>query len=337
MTRPLLVLSLVYTIAFAQISGEITSFAFGSCADQNKNQDILYHAIEKEPDVFIFLGDNIYGDSKNMEILRRKYAILESKEAHQAIRQQCEVLAVWDDHDYGKNDAGRKYKSKVASKELFLEFWREPKNSNRYDHEGIYHSVYYGSGERIVQVILLDTRTFRTRLKYAFISRKYKNDYRPNFSEKASILGEAQWLWLRDELAKPAKVRIIASSNQFGHEHNGYESWTNFPLEQEKFLQTIQDVRAEGVIFISGDVHWGEISRLENDFCYPIFDVTSSGLTQTWHKTEENRNRVGAVIPETNFGLIRIDWQQEQISLALYDQQNVLRTEEKVPFNALKF
>ena len=331
-------LSMLVLLTQSTAAQDIQTIAFGSCANQDKDQSILYHVIDKQPQLYIYLGDNLYGNTEDMSVLHAKYQQLAAKKEFQALRQQCAVLATWDDHDYGKNDAGRGYMMKEASKALFLDFWKEPGNSSRYEHEGIYHAEYYHHGADTVQVILLDTRTFRSRLKYSFIRfAKYKNDYRPNYSKKATILGQEQWLWLEKKLKKPASIRIMASSNQFGHEYNGYESWTNFPLEQERMLQVIQKTQANGVVFISGDVHWGELSKLENPYTYPIFDCTSSGLTQTWHKTEANENRVGMVVPEANYGLIEIDWLNRSLFFKLFDEQDNLRLSEEIPFADLRF
>jgi alkaline phosphatase D len=316
----------------------IERIAFGSCSDQNEDQSILYHVANRQPDLFIYLGDNIYGDSKDMDVLDAKYHQLAAKLPFQALKDSCEILATWDDHDYGKNDAGKGFAMKQESKALFLKFWKEPGNSKRYEHDGIYHSEYYQHGNDILQVILLDTRTFRTRLKYSYLRFiKYKNSYRPNYSETATILGAAQWLWLEAELSKEASIRIIASSNQFAHEYNGYESWTNFPLEQERMLKLIQKTQANGVFFISGDVHWGELSRMENEFTYPIFDCTSSGLTQTWHKTEANIYRKGPVISESNFGFLDIDWLNRNLRVQLYDEEDRIRLNYLISFDELSF
>ncbi|MCB9051314.1 MAG: hypothetical protein H6556_17935 [Lewinellaceae bacterium] len=57
--------------------------AFGPCARQDKEQPLLRVAADLKPDVFIFLGDNIYGDSRNMDTLRAKYARLAAKEEFQ--------------------------------------------------------------------------------------------------------------------------------------------------------------------------------------------------------------------------------------------------------------
>jgi len=324
----------------AQENKVISKIAFGSCSNQNANHEILLTVLEHNPDLFIYLGDNIYGDTKDMQVLYDKYQILANKLEFKMLRNSTEVLAVWDDHDYGKNDAGKNYKRKKESKEIFLDFWKEPKSSERYKHEGIYNSLIYGVDGKKVQVILLDTRTFRTNLKYRYsrpFNKNYKNDYRPRYSKKSTFLGEEQWLWLENQFKEQADVRILASSNQFAHEYNGYESWTNMPLEQQKMIDLITSTKANGVVFISGDVHWGEISKLETKNAYPIYDVTSSGLTQTWYKTEPNKNRVGDVVPENNFGLIEINWDEKFVLLKIIDKVNNVRVQEKISFNELNF
>jgi alkaline phosphatase D len=100
------------------------------------------------------------------------------------------------------------------------------------------------------------------------------------FDANKTILGEEQWNWLSYQFTQPADVRIICTSTQFGTEYNGMESWANFPLEQEKMIATIVNQQANGVIFISGDVHYAECSKRIYPSCYPIYDITSSALNQ---------------------------------------------------------
>ena len=151
----------------------------------------------------------------------------------------------------------------------------------------------------------MDTRTFRDEL---ILSKKR---YVPNQDPAATILGKAQWLWLEQQLKIPADMRIIGSSIQFGHESNGYESWTNFPHQRQKMLNLIKKTVAKGVIFISGDVHWGEISKIEEPGLYTFYDVTSSGLTETWKDFSPNKYRVGEVQRANHFGLISFDWNSD--------------------------
>ena len=52
----------------------VTKIAFGSCSDQKRPQPLWDDIVAQKPDVWIWLGDNIYGDSESMDTLRTKYA-----------------------------------------------------------------------------------------------------------------------------------------------------------------------------------------------------------------------------------------------------------------------
>lgn len=306
--------------------------AFGSCGHQDKPQPMLDVATALAPDCFVFLGDNIYGDSYELDSLSAKYRRLASKPEFQRLKAATPLYATWDDHDYGWNDAGRHFKLKAESKQLFMDFWEVPRSSDRYDHPGIYGVEYLQKGGKTVQLILLDNRTFRDELIHrAKSDTTHKNDYVPNNDPDSTFLGQAQWDWLENQLTQPADARVIASSNQFGHSYNGWESWTNVPHERQKMIDLIQKTKANGVIFISGDVHWGEISRLEVENNYPLYDVTSSGITETWYLIEPNDNRVGKAIDQNNIGVIdfRFGPDGDQAELALIDStsQRIVRTE----------
>lgn len=313
--------------------------AFGSCAHQDKPQPLLDVATGLSPDVFVYLGDNIYGDSYTLDTLRAKYNRLNAKPEFQRLKAVTPLLATWDDHDYGWNDAGRHFPFKEASKEIFLNFWRVPVDNARRDHSGIYGTEWLEKNGRRIQVLLLDTRTFRDEL----IHREkpdttFKNDYVPNQNPDSTFLGAAQWAWLEEQLREPADARIIASSNQFGHTYNGWESWTNVPHERQRMIDLIRTTKANGVFFISGDVHWGEISRLQAPGMYPLHDVTSSGITQTWDIIEPNENRLGEAIAQNNVGLIEFTFgvEEGQARLQLYDATAKAVVSETVELNALR-
>jgi alkaline phosphatase D len=320
----------------------ITRIAFGSCAHEDKPQPMLDVAVGLSPEIFIYLGDNIYGDTKEMDTLKAKYAKLAAKPSFQNLAKQANLLAIWDDHDYGANDAGRYYPFKEASKEIFMDFWKVPADSDRRKHKGIYGVEYVKKDQHTVQIILLDTRTFRDNLLLCpkgSDSTFCKNDYQINNSSDSAFLGETQWKWLEEQLKAKADVRIIASSNQFSHEYNGWESWTNVPQEQKRMVNLIHSTKANGVIFISGDVHWGEISKMKTKNGYPIYDVTSSGITQTWDDVEPNKNRIGEVIRQNNIGYIEISTlkNKTEIILSIYDITKKAVVEHKVDLDEISF
>lgn len=323
----------------------VSRIAFGSCGHEDKPQPILDTARMHRPDLFVWLGDNIYGDTRDMRVLREKYARLGAKPEFQRLRQSCRMLATWDDHDYGWNDAGRHYPYKQASKEIFLEFWGEPADSPRRKHEGIYTSYLFESGGRRVQMILLDNRTFRDDLRTyrGELHREgrffYPLDYYPHETPDSTLLGEEQWRWLETELQKPADLRIIGSGTQFGISYNGYEAWANFPHERQRMLDLIKKTRANGVIFITGDVHYGEISVLHEPGLYPIYDVTASGITSTWYFATPNDNRIEGPVMDNHFGQISIDWAQSDplITMEIFDIRGNQRVEHQVRLSEISF
>lgn len=317
----------------------ISRIALGSCSNQNHPQPVLRTVLDWQPELFIYLGDNVYADSREISVIEAAYAKLAAKPEFQALRAQVPTIATWDDHDYGENDAGSEFPLKEASKDIFLRFFNEPAESPRRQHPGIYTSYRFGNPEdgKSLQVILLDTRTFRTPLAKNGGYSSWKNDYHPDPNPENTFLGEQQWAWLKERLLEPADLRIIGSSIQFGHEHNGWESWTNFPSEVRKMVNLIQETRANGVVFISGDVHWGELSVLQAPNCYPLHDLTSSGINQEWSTLEPNGNRHGEACMDHNFGLIQIDWEatNPSVTLAIRDITGRARTRKSVRLEEL--
>jgi alkaline phosphatase D len=300
----------------------LTRIGFGSCAKQNKPQPIWDSIVELKPERFLFIGDNIYADTEDMAVMRAKYAKLDAMPGYQRLKKSCPILATWDDHDFGKNDAGADYVKKKESQQVFLDVFGVPKNSPRRKQEGVYHAEITGPVGKRVQFILLDTRYFRSPLKSNFKPQElgdgYRGKYSANTDANATVLGETQWKWFEQQLRKPAELRIIASSIQLVPDEHGSEKWGNFPSDRKRFFAVIGKTKADGVIVISGDRHLAEISRAsKTEAGYPIVDITSSSLNQPsgnftktgvrW-RNEINSYRVGLTYFQENFGMILIDW-----------------------------
>jgi len=324
----------------------LSKIAFGSCGHEQHPTPILDLVVEHKPDMFIFLGDNIYGDTKDMEVLKAKYKLLADKSAFQNLRANVpEIFAVWDDHDYGWNDIGRHYEFKKESEQIFLDFWQEPADSERRKREGIYDAFIREYNGKKLQIIMLDNRTFRDDLRLYKGEKAnerryfYSLDYYPHEHSDSTLLGETQWQWLEDELSKEADIRIVCSGTQFGIEYNGYEAWANFPNEQKRFVELVKKTRANGVMFITGDVHYAEISKFESDGCYPIYDITSSGLSSTWHFATPNANRIEGPIMDNHFGMLTIDWTDEKpvVKAEIWDIKNNQRIEHTIKAEEISF
>ncbi|MBP9689640.1 MAG: alkaline phosphatase family protein [Bacteroidia bacterium] len=324
----------------------ISKIAFGSCANQSARLPIFNVVVEHKPDLFVFLGDNVYGDTHNMDTLAAIYGRMAAKPTFKNLKQNVPLIATWDDHDYGQNDAGRHFPEKEKSKQVFLDFFDEPKESERRTRPGVYQSYYYQNNGKTTQVILLDCRTFRDDL-IRFDKRKHKclkngrhrHAFAPYTVADSTMLGEEQWKWLEEELKKPADLRIIGSGSQFGIEYNGYESWANFPHEQKRMFNLIKSTQANGVLFISGDVHYAEISKINEPGLYPIYDITASGLSSTWEFATPNKNRIEGPVMQNHFGLITVNWQlpDPEIALEIWDVDNKKAISYLVKLSTLKF
>jgi alkaline phosphatase D len=343
-TRNIIGLTAVFLLPFF-IFGQTESIriAFGSCGHQDKDLSILDTVVTHQPALFVFLGDNIYGDTRNMRVLKKKYRKLGRNSHFKKLKSTTPILATWDDHDYGENDAGRHYPCKKQSKKIMLRFFDEPKSSNRWTHDGIYTTQYFTIDSLTIQFLLLDLRTFRDNL-LSFNKKThnagnftYDLDYAPYQSGDSTLLGTEQWIWLENELKQPADIRIICSSTQFGTAYNGYETWANFPHEQERMKTLIRTTKANGIVFISGDVHYGELSRQPNPGAYDLFDLTSSGLTEEWKFACPNGFRVGQPVRENHFGIIELKRNSTEplIEFQLWDKQNTLRLSETIKLNSL--
>jgi alkaline phosphatase D len=140
----------------------LQKIAFGSCASQNKAQPIWDMVIAEKPDLFLFIGDNIYGDTEDMSVMKNKYSQLMAKPGYQKLLKTCPLLSTWDDHDYGKNDGGSEYGMRKESEKVFLDFFNVPKDSPRRSRAGVYGAQIFGKAGQRVQVIMLDTRYFRS-------------------------------------------------------------------------------------------------------------------------------------------------------------------------------
>ena len=318
----------------------ISRILFGSCIKQEKPAPIFDAINARDADLFVFLGDNIYGDTEDMQVLSDKYAKLAAIPGFAQLRESTDVLATWDDHDYGVNDGGADYPKRDESERVFLDFWKEPAHSVRRRRPGVYDTHVFGPEGRRVQVILLDTRYFRSPLKRG-AERRTGGPYTPDDSAEKTVLGEAQWKWLAKQLRVPAELRLIATSIQCIAEDDGQETWSNLPLERSRFFRLLTETKANGVVLISGDRHWSELSSVEDGLPYRLYDLTSSSLNQPHGRGTPTLNRFRH-LPQTyhkeNFGEISIDWNNDvpQISMQIRDMQGKTQIEHEVPLSALK-
>mgnify|MGYP000076586063 CR=1 FL=1 len=326
--KKLTLLLLVFIWVGCSQKNEEFVISFGSCNKQYV-ENILWPEISKNnPKIWIWGGDNVYSDTDSIPKLRADYQMQWNQKGYKEFVKSVDILATWDDHDYGLNDGGVEFHKKKESQQEFLDFLKVPKNSSRRNQEGVYISKEYKTNEGVVKVIVLDTRYFRTGLTKATDPTKR---YQPNTYGEGTVLGQQQWNWLTDELSNStADFNVIVSSIQFLSYKHGYESWGTFPHEVDKLKKLIKDSNASGIVLLSGDRHISEFSSTNIEGVdFPLVDFTSSGLTHSYSnfKGEENPERIGKVIPELSFGILKFDFKAKKITMQMRGKDNILQQE----------
>ncbi len=342
MKQPIITILLIWIIQDGLLFGQGFNLAFGSCLHQEKELVLLSKAAAQSPKAFVFLGDNIYADTYDSMRINAAYQALACNPNFQALKRSVPLYATWDDHDYGMDDVGKYYPLKEASKRMFTSFFKPPNLTQLLSHQGIYQSYLFRYRGKKIQLILLDTRTFRSSLKRINVQSEendsyysYERLYLPSFNADSTMLGADQWSWLAEQLKVKSAVTIIGSSTQYATEYNGYETWANFPLEQERMVQLIESMRKEHVVFISGDVHYAELSKVCNA-SYPLYDLTSSGISESWGFAAPNVHREEGPVMENNFGVLRIQPWRNELTFLIYTE-NGLRLQRTIYLDELEF
>ncbi|RAU81850.1 alkaline phosphatase D family protein [Pontibacter arcticus] len=308
-----LVVMFTLDAAVAQKQAEFV-MAFGSCNRQNLPQPMWDVIAKEQPNLWIWLGDNIYGDTDDMAVLKAKYDVQANQEGYKKLASSVPVIGTWDDHDYGRNDAGKEYPYRKESQALALDFFNEPANSPRRKQEGIYAAYDYKLKNKTVKVILLDIRYHQDALQ-----KDSTKAYLPNM--EGDLLGEAQWKWLEKQLKdSKADAHIIGSGIQFIPDQHPYEKWANFPNTRNRLFNLLAKTKPKGVMLISGDRHIGEFSKMEvKGLSYPVYEITSSGLTHsaTNNTSEVNPYRVGPLVNQKHFGVFTFKENGKSFSVEL--------------------
>ena len=304
-------LALFSSICFSEVEFKM---GLGSCNDQRLPTP-AWKALEQENlNTFFFLGDNVYGDVPSGELQNLKNSYEAFDNAMPKWLKQTEKLYIWDDHDYGLNDGGGSYKNKIEAQKLFNDFWKIPSDDLRQSREGVYFSTEKIIGDKSVLIIGLDTRYFRSDLN------KANGSYIVNESPDATILGNEQWKWLKEELKKPHDILILATSIQLLASEHRFEKWANFPNDRAQIISLLNELEST-VLIISGDRHRGGIYK-QGD----LVEITSSSLNRGLPPIPETDTLLlGKTHTIHNYGII--EFSDSKLNLFLKDEKmNVLES-----------
>jgi len=243
--------------------------AFGSCARvQDDPRQAIWNGVSRwEPDLFFWLGDNIYGDSLNPEVLAAEYRRQRFVPGFQQLGRSVPQLATWDDHDFGLDNYDRTNPIKSHAQRLFEHYWANPASGTG-DGEGIHFRYHYGG----VDFFFLDGRFWRSE------------NTAPDGPGK-TMLGQAQLDWLRRALQRskaPFKVLICGSNWALGEGTND-DIWAGFIHERNALFEFIRRQGIGGVVLLAGNTHfpYASCAPWSTHGGYDFYDLTSSALAQT--------------------------------------------------------
>ena len=133
---------------------------------------------------------------------------------------------------------------------------------------------------------------------------------------------------------------MVCSSTQIVPDAKGMDEWGCFPRERQRLFDLIETTEADGVILLSGNVHFAEISKIESE-AYPLLDFTSSGLTHIneVYAKADNNYRVAGPFADLNFGLVEIDWSAKpstQITLKAVELDGSTALSHRISIDQLK-
>ncbi|WP_138431098.1 alkaline phosphatase D family protein [Fodinibius saliphilus] len=269
-----------------------------------KGTEILNKINKQDPDIMLWLGDNVYyrePDFYSQARMDYRYKDARNTPDMQPLLANAINLATWDDHDYGPNNSDRSYRMREEALEIFKRYWANPSYGTS-EAKGVFTKYKYSD----VELFFMDDRYHRA----------------PNNieSENKDFFGNAQLQWLKDSLVgSNATFKIIVVGNQVTNKMNNHESLYAYGSEYDEIMRFLEEHDIEGVLFITGDRHFTELLKTERKNSYPVYEFTSSPLSSGAYSTldeskeYENPQRVDGtlVYQDQNFGMIRVEGKKD--------------------------
>lgn len=252
---------------------------------------IFNSILNKKPDAMLWLGDNTYlrpGDWWTRSGYIHRYTHTRSLPQMQELLAACNHFAIWDDHDYGPNDANGSWVQKDLALEVFQTFWVNHTYGTA-DLPGVHSAFQYAD----VDFFLMDNRFYRT----------------DNFNKgEKHIFGKEQTELLINRLkASRASFKVVATGGQFLNSAAVFENHAYYPEERNYILKRINEEEIKGVVFLSGDRHASEMMEMELPNGHKIWEFTVSPLTSgpANNEAEDNDFRIkGSYLAQRNFAIL---------------------------------
>ena len=282
------------------------------------NYSIFESIAKKNPDIMLWGGDNVYlreADWDSKSGIYHRYTHSRALKEMQPLLASTQNIAIWDDHDFGPDDSDRSFYNKYTTQQAFKDFWANKSyGMDAEQKEGIFSNYNWSDAE----FFLLDNRFFKSPNK--------------RLTGEKTMLGTAQIQWLIDALTySKASFKIIVIGGQVLNTEAVFENYENYKSEKDFLLSEILANQIKGVVFISGDRHFTELSVQNRPNTYPLYDWTVSPLTSGHGNAEKlakepNINRVpGSLFAQHAFGTLSFSGEKEtrQMKMSLFDKDGI--------------
>ena len=100
------------------------SFAFGSCARTGSEHQVFETIQKRDPAFFLHLGDLHYANISrdDPQYFRAAWDTVLASTTQGALYRTVPLAYVWDDHDFGPNDADARSPSRAAARRVYREY-----------------------------------------------------------------------------------------------------------------------------------------------------------------------------------------------------------------------
>jgi len=282
--------------------------AFTACAGYAPEHERVWNTIgNRNPLALLMLGDNVYIDDPEHALTQqfcyyRRYSRPEWRELVSGIG----VYAIWDDHDFGKDDSfgGPKIDTPVWKREVwnvFTQNWNNPAYGGGEKQPGVWFDFHIGD----THFIMLDGRYYR--------KANERKGAKPADDETLSMLGPVQLAWLKETLkTSDATFKIISSPVPWADGttpgRNRFDKWEGYPDERKEIFDFLSEQKINGVVLLSGDRHRSDARRIDRENGYALFDFMSAIPTNYHtHPLVKGPGYLFGHNSKNTFGMLHID------------------------------
>lgn len=209
--------------------------AIGACARRGSNGAVFDQIVEMNPDLYLAVGDMHYGSvsSGDPEDHLREYGVALRQPAQSQLFRSIPTAYIWDDHDYGPNDAGADSPSRAAVANAYRA---------AVPHYGVSENIADPIAQAFtigrVRFILTDTRSQRT---------------------ENSMLGPDQLAWFIDEVRQSSRDHALvvwANPTPWITETDSSEDdWSTHAPERQVIADALVEYGIDNLVMVSGDAH----------------------------------------------------------------------------------